>query len=82
MKQRAEKLLRRLEAEALLKTTAETRLLQVKLDTSNSTDKFEYHIYSNNWRVSTYLGQVPHWLDYLNLRKSYYTKWNSIWVRF
>jgi hypothetical protein len=61
MRQRAEKLLRRLEAEALLnsKTPTQLRTLRVELDRSDSIDKFRYIAYANNFRIHSFIGYIP-----------------------
>jgi hypothetical protein len=60
MKQRAEKLLRRLEAEALISDYSRSalRTITVELDRSDSPNKFKYLAYANNYRVRTSFGYV------------------------
>ena len=55
---KAEKLLRRMEAEALINETgrSEIRTLYVELDKSDSTTKFLYKFYANNSRTKFSLG--------------------------
>lgn len=60
MKQKAEKVLRRLEAEALLNDNGRSalRTITVELDRSDSPNKFKYLAYANNYRVRTSFGYV------------------------
>ena len=60
MKHEAEKLLRKLEAEALINDSGRCtiRTITVELDKSDSTNKFKYLAYTNNYRVKASLGYV------------------------